>query len=109
MNHAAARRKPARSRVSRRMCESVTNPTAAGEIWDAHQRSVSRLAAHRPANRRATAPAIAAISRRPRRFTALDAHALFGEPASHLAAVGVERSRLGGLETEHQNGLGVRG
>src|SRR4051812_17754604 len=108
MNQAEARRTPVRSRTRRSTCQSVRNPTAAGEICWAHHRSVRTTAAQRPPKSRAMRAAIAAVSRRPRRNTALDADALPREPADDLAAVGIERRGLGGLEAQDQDRLGVR-
>src|SRR5262245_58644327 len=108
MNQAEASRTAERSRTRRSTCQSVRNPTAAGEICRAHHRSVRTTAAQRPAKSRAMRAAIAMASRRPRRNTALGADALPREPADDLAAVGVERLGVGGLEAQDQDRLGIR-
>src|SRR5512147_1396480 len=109
MNHAAATATPASLSAPRSSCQSVTKPTAEGATSWAHQRSARRTLVQRPAKSSATMPPSRTAIRRVRRDTASGLDAPPGEPSDDFAAGGVQRPRIGGLEPEHEDRLGVGG
>src|SRR3954471_10889621 len=107
MNHAAATTTPASLSAPRRRCQLVMKPAAAGATSSAHQRSASSPLVHRPAKSSATMTPSSTTLRRVCRDTALGSDAPPREPADDFAAGGVQGPRIGGLEPEDQDRLGV--
>src|ERR1044071_6696333 len=92
------------------MSARLAPATATGSETDAsHRRSVRNSAAQRPAERTSARTTRVRATRRPRPGIGLGANALGREPARHLRAVALERSRTGGLEAQDEHGLGVGG